>query len=504
MQQIFLSTTNNKTTFSLREIVATLCRQKRLIAFVFLAVLAAVTLVTMLLPNRYESRMKVLVKNARAEIVVSPEQTKNIGPVSEVSEAQVNSEIELIRSRDLLEKVVKKASLTTEFAKNDAADSPLATEKAIRRLEKDLQVTPIKKANIIEIKYQASSPELTAMVLRTLAEAYLEQHLLVHRVPGTNEFFKAQAAAYEKQLQEAEIALAAFEERNNIVSLATQKELGLRKVLETEADLWDAETASRESARRIERIRQQLEHLDQRIITQQKSMPHKESVERLNVMLVELKHKRTQLLTRFQPEDRLVKEIEQQIAETTMAAEMAAQGESVEETSDVNPMRQTLELELARAQVEVTARQTKQSGLARQLKSLRDRLAALESTALKHTELERRVKEFQENYRLFAQKRDEAVIADALDKQKISNVSFAESASLPMLPAGPNRPLHLLLGLFLAGFLGLGACVSAEFMRDTVHTPRELEAIGGYPVLATTPYQALASRNQNRWLLGPA
>lgn len=507
MQQLFLSSTNstsNKAAFSLREVVTPLFRQKRLLTFVFLTVMALMVLATMLLPNRYESRMKVLVKNARAEVVVSAEQTKNSAPISEVSEAQVNSEIELIRSRDLLAKVVEKAGLAAELANNTAADSSVATERAIRRLEKDLQVTPVKKANIIEIKYQASSPELAAKVLRALADGYLEQHLLVHRVPGTNEFFKTQAAVYEKQLNEAEIALAAFEERNNIVSLSTQKELGLRKVLETEADLWAAETTGRETARRIERIKQQLGQLDERIVTQKKLLPHKESVERLNVMLVELKHKHTQLLTRYQPEDRLVREIEQQIAETTAAAESAAQEESVEETSDVNPMRQTLELELARAQVELAARQTKQSGLARNLKSLRDRLAALEGTSIKHSELERRVKELQENYRLFAHKRDEAVIADELDKQKISNVSFAETASVPMLPAGPNRPMYLMLGLFLAGFLSLGACVSAEFMRDTVHTPRELEAIATFPVLATTPYQRLASREQDRWLLGSA
>lgn len=500
----FLSSGNNKAAFSLREIAATLFRRKKLIAVVFLTTLATVTVGTMLLPDRYESRLKVLVKNTRAEIVVSGEQTNQISPINEVSEAQVNSEIELIRSRDLLAKVVKKAGLTEEFARRDAADSPVVVEKAVRRLEKDLQVTPVKKASIIEIKYQSRSPERTTAVLRALAEAYLEQHLLVHRVPGTDDFFKDQAAASDKQLREAEATLAAFEERHNIVLLDAQKEQGLRRVLETEANFWDTETAGRETAQRIEKLRQQLEQLDQRIVTQQKAVPHKESIERLHLMLVELRHKRTHLLTRFQPEDRLVKEVEQQIAETSAAAEMARQQESVEQTSDVNPMRQTLELELARARVDLIGKQTRRSSLAQNLKEFRGRLANLEATTLKHTELERQVKEFKDNYHLFAKKRDEAMIAAALDKQKISNVALAETASLPALPAGPNRPLHLLLGLFLAGFLSLGACVGAEFMRDTVHTPRELEAIGNYPVLATTPFHQPADKDQNRRLLGPA
>lgn len=495
MQQL-ISNGNSKATFSPREIAAPLFRQKKLIAFIFIAILALVATATMLLPDRYESRLKILVKNTRAEVVVSAEQTQHANPVGEVSEAQVNSEIELIRSRDLLTKVVKKAGLVAH-AEGNAAESAPAVEKAVRRLEKDLQVAPIKKSNIIEITYQARQPALTAAVLKALAEAYLEQHLLVHRAPGTDEFFKTQAATSEKQLQEAEATLADFEERNNIVALDAQKDQGLKKVLETEASLWDAETAGRETAQRLEKIKQQLERFDQRIVTQQKIVPHKESTERLHLMLVELRHKRTQLLTNFLPDDRRVKEIEQQIAETSAAAELAARGESIEQTSDVNPLRQNLELELARTRIELSARQTRQSGLTQNLKAFRGRLAKLEAITLKHAELERRVKEFDENYQLFAKKRDEALVAAALDKQKISNVSLAETAALPVSPAGPNRPLHLLLGLFLAGFVSIGACIGAEFMRDNVQTPRELENISKYPVLATTPLHRLAGGEQD-------
>lgn len=504
MQQLLLEG-DTKAAFSPREIAAALFRQKKLIAVVFITILATVAAATMLLPDRYESRLKILVKNTRAEIVVSGEQTKQAATIGEVSEVVVNSEIELIRSRDLLTKVVKKVGLAAAAAAEGAAEtaSP-AVEKAVRRLEKDLKITPVKKSNIIEVTYQARSPELAAAVLQALSEAYLEQHLAVHRAPGTDEFFNNQATNSERQLHEAEAALADFQKRHYITSLDAQKEQGLQKVLETEASLWDADTAKRETAQRIEKTKQQLEQLDRRIITQQRTVPHKESTERLHLMLVELKHKRTQLLTKFLPEDRLVKEVEQQIAETTAAAALAARGESVEQTSDINPLRQNLELELARARTELAAKQTRQSGLAQNLQEFRDRLIKLRASSLKHAELERRVKEIDENYQLFAKKRDEALVASALDKQKISNVSLAETASLPALPAGPNRPLHLLLGLFLASFLSLGACVGAEFMRDTVHTPRELETITNYPVLATAPLHKLAGSGSATGSINPA
>jgi len=501
MQQMLLTNGAGSSSFSLREAVAALFRQKRLIVMVFLSAIVVVAIITLLLPDWYESRMKVLVKNSRANVIVSPEQTNNTMLNGEVSEAQVNSEIELIRSRDLLEAVVKKNGLARQYAVNGREEAPAAIEKAVRQLEKDLTVSPVKKANIIDISYSAKSADQAALVLRSLADLYLERHLQVHHVPGTDEFFKSQAVEYERRLKEAEWALVDFEMKNGIVSLPIQKEMGLKRIVDAETDLQAADTVGRETSQRIEKIKQQLQTLDARIQTQRRSVPHQYSIERMNTLLVELQQKRIQLLTRFQPEDRLIKEIDQQIADATAALDKVKREQSVEQTSDVNPLRQTLELELARAQAELTAKQSRQDSLAKQMQAHRSKLSSLESTTLKHEELERQVKELKENYQLFAKKRDEALITDALDKQKISNVSIAETPFSPSLPSSPNRKLNLLLGLFLAAFLGVGSGIGAEFLRDTVHTPHELEGISKYPVLATVPYRNLDSGDEWNGLL---
>jgi capsular polysaccharide biosynthesis protein len=41
------------------------------------------------------------------------------------------------------------------------------------------------------------------------------------------------------------------------------------------------------------------------------------------------------------------------------------------------------------------------------------------------------------------------------------------------------------LGIFLALFVSMGAVIFAELLRDTIHTPRELEVLAGIPVIAT-------------------
>jgi uncharacterized protein involved in exopolysaccharide biosynthesis len=60
----------------------------------FLTVAVGTAIVTFLLPNRYESRMKILVKNQRVDVAITPEATAGARAVeSEVSQSQINSEI---------------------------------------------------------------------------------------------------------------------------------------------------------------------------------------------------------------------------------------------------------------------------------------------------------------------------------------------------------------------------------------------------------------------------
>src|SRR5207253_10832162 len=109
----------------------------------------------------------------------------------------------------------------------------------------------------------------------------------------------------------------------------------------------------------------------------------------------------------------------------------------------------------------------------------------LESNTTRHNDLQRELKEAEDNYQLYAKKREEARITDELDRQKITNVSIAEAATAAQIPSSPNRPLNLVLGVVLAAFLSLGSVFSAEMLSDAVYTPRQLEGLTGAPVLAT-------------------
>jgi polysaccharide chain length determinant protein (PEP-CTERM system associated) len=488
-----LTTGLGNNSFSVRDAASAIFRRRALVLFTFLAVIAGTILVTLLLPNRYSARMKILVKNQRVDLAITPEATSGgAAPTieNEVSENQINSEIELLTSNDLLTQVVNETGL----AKADGgglfgkpAPEAARVEKAVTALAKDLTITPVRKANVITVSYTSGSPQMVAAVLKKLGELYLEKHLKLNHPAGASDFFKDKAEQYESQLKQAEQNLTDFQQRNQLVVLSQQKDLTLVKTADAKGKMLEAETALSEATNRIARVEEQLSSIPKRIITQSKQLPNQYSAERLNTMLVELQNKRTQLLTKFRPEDRLVKEVDEQIRFTREALNKADQKTAFEESTDLNPLRQNLETELSRAKLDQVAARARRDTLKAQLQQYENSLKTLEANTATHDDLQRQKKEAEDNYQLYAKKREEAGIADELDRQKITNVSIAEAATVPQIPSSPNRSLNLMIGVALAGFLSLGSVFSSEMFSDVVHTPRQLEALTGAAVLATVP-----------------
>ena len=89
-------------------------RRSRAIICSFLLVFGGVVLITWLTPARYESDTEILVKRERIDPIVTAD--KNTQPVipADVTEQDINSEVELLKSRDLLEKVAVSSGLATQ------------------------------------------------------------------------------------------------------------------------------------------------------------------------------------------------------------------------------------------------------------------------------------------------------------------------------------------------------------------------------------------------------
>ncbi|MBI3666857.1 MAG: hypothetical protein HY236_11655 [Acidobacteria bacterium] len=340
---------------------------------------------------------------------------------------------------------------------------------------------------MISVKYAARDPVLAAEVLNTAAALYLEQHSAVHRNQETSGFFTHQAEYYKQALGEAQRVLSAFQQRREISLLEQQKQANLSRVTALEASFQETESQIRDAEQRAALLRRQLESLPVTIQAQSRTARNEALMERLKSLLVELENKRTELLTKYDPGYRLVQEVEKQIRDTRTTLEREQAATVVDQTETPNPIRQSVEGELLRTESLIAGLWARRTSVAKDLMYYKDNQQTLERLTADHKDLQRRVKVAEENYLLYQKKQEESRIADAMDQQKILNVSVLERAVPPALPVERHQLLILLLGLVVAAFAGAGCALMAEHFNPSIWGATELITYTGLPVLATIP-----------------
>jgi uncharacterized protein involved in exopolysaccharide biosynthesis len=473
---------------SIRPLVESAFRHRRLWLMVVVSVIAMTLAFTFLTPKQYQSEMNILVQNARGNYQITPERTTGTMMVNAVTEEQINSEIELLRSRSL-------ASVVVDPQWNDQSISTFTPEqlkahdKVVENFTKHLGIDLVRKSNVIHVTYTANDPTTAKVMLNRLLNAFLAKHKEIGHPAGTSQFFVQEAARYKRQLDDAQQQLASYQQQQQIVSLPDTEQTMDRQVTDVQNELRSTDAQISEVSDRLATQTYQLKSVPPRQNTQERTIPNDYSVERLNTLIAELQNKRTSLLTKFTPQDRLVQEVDEQIANTKSALKNAQQMNSQERSTDVNPVWEQVTNSIVQNQAERQALKARRNALAEQIKQLQGNLSHVEGSTVAYTTLRQKVAELENNYQLYAQKRDEAQMADAMDADKLLNVAVAQAPTFSITPSRPKPVVDLVLGCFTAMLLASFIVFFAETGRATIATPRELDRLSAYPVLATLPFE---------------
>jgi uncharacterized protein involved in exopolysaccharide biosynthesis len=469
---------------TLRDLAATLFRRPRLVAASFGLVVLA-TMLFVVFSARYESHFKVLLRRSRFDPVVSSEPPSAMDFTrADITEEELNSEVELLRDRDLLKQVVTMTGIVP--ADTPDSDRPAKIEDAVRKLAQRLNVEAVKKSDLIQVSYKDTSPERAASILSALSTIYVRRHTDLQRPPGEIQFFDQQTAEYEKRLHRSEADLVHFTRARGVASAALERDIALEKLGEADAGYRQIDQDRVETEHRIASLREQLKAFPSRSVTLKRWADNPEVLEKMKTHLLELQLKRTELLSRFEPSYRLVQEVEQQIAETRASVAAEALTPVRDETTDKDPNYEWARMEMEKAQVQRDGLQARQSDASAQVASLHTLAEQMQSASVDQQDLMRTAKAEENNYLLYLHKREEARIGDALDERRILNVAIVEPPVAAALPAH-SIFLYLLLAFGLAMAFSVGTAFTTEYFDPTIRTPDEAHGLLEVPVLAWLP-----------------
>ena len=487
---------------TLREIAAPLFRQRKLLLPTFLGVVLVAVLIVAFLPQDYQAEMKILVKHERVDAAVSSGRDPALANAGDVTEEELNSEVEILNSRDLLERVVVSCNLqnlqsdhfwdrifnrTAAQGAGNRENDAKKTSRAVLALEKKLKIEPLKKTNLIQVTYSSSDPHLAAHVLNVLGNLYLEKTVAVHRLPGAFEFFQAESQRYRQDLSKAETHLTEFDHDQGVADPQLERQIAIQKLAEFDSTFRATQVAIEEAEKRAQVVKNQLASTPQQTMSQVRTSDNPYLMQQLRSTLLTLQLKRSELLDKYQPSYRPVQEIQQQIDETLEAISKAEGSPVKEQTTERNPSYEWLQAELTKSNAELASLHARASATLDVMGQYRTQLQSIDLKGATQQDLLREVKEAEGNYLLYVQKREEARIGDALDRQRLVNVAVAEGATVPALPAHSHWALTLLLGTLLASLTSTGLAFAVDYLDPSVRTPDELREVLGCPVLAVLP-----------------
>jgi uncharacterized protein involved in exopolysaccharide biosynthesis len=473
--------------FTLRDVAMVAFRRRRMALLSFFGVLLGTILYGVFWP-KYKSETEILVRRDRVDPVITSQQTNPVVVSDAISEEEMNSEVELIKSQDVLRKIVIDCGLDqlqgSWLFGHRNPEKQIA--RAIEALRSNLFVEALTKSNIIRVTFISRDPKLAARVLTTLDSVYLEEHRALHSPAGEFAFFDQQGMKAKQDLDAAEMRLKGFPSEIGIANPTLDRDITLQKLGDLNANLGATKESIAETQKRIDALEQLTRTTPARLATQERQADDGLVLQQLETTLLNLELKHSDMISKYQADYRPVQELEREIAETRAA--IAAEKPLSDNTTDQNPTYVWIKSELAKAHADLQGYQAKATETEAIIGQTQANVRQLDEDSVEQQNLQRTAKAAEENYLLYLHKREEARITDALDQSHILNVAVAEKPTVPVFPA-QSRLMFGLFGMVLALAASAGTVFALESLDSTLRTPAEVQALLSIPVLATFPDQ---------------
>jgi uncharacterized protein involved in exopolysaccharide biosynthesis len=164
-------------------------------------------------------------------------------------------------------------------------------------------------------------------------------------------------------------------------------------------------------------------------------------------------------------------------------------------TLGLNPLRESLNRDLATARARLATLASQRDGLRDQLDEARNGLAHLQATRVEAERIGREVELAKTLYLQNIKRLDDARVTTGLRRQQLTNIAVIEPPRAIGAMLSPKRVVLVsLLGALVGLGLGVATALALKFFNWSLRSPEDVEFYLGVPALASVPAIAGATR----------
>jgi len=487
-------------TTTMRDVFFVLFRQQKKCAAFFLVVVTAVTLATLLSPPIYESGAKILFRIGRESLNLDPTMTQDVAPmisVGQARDAEIQSNMEILKSKGLAEEVVyhfgpaaflepNPKSYEKEIEALTSEERNKVVEQAVKAFMDNLKVEISDKSNIINVSLEAYSPVLAHNALVWLLDAFRDKYISVHHDSGALEFFLDQKQRYLTMLTKDQDKLTRLKTEAKIGTVRDEQYLIMTRINALKQDAVGAANQLSGAKARAASLEEQLKAQPRTVTEQSTSGIQDTAVAQMQQQLFELRIQEQRLLSKYLENAEPVQSIRKEISEAE--AQLKNKKTTLTtRTEGLNAVRQQLLGTYLNEVADIASLTARKAVLDEQLAKAQQELVAVLDKEVEIDRLEREIKVEQANYLKYTDKSEQARISQALDNERLSNLSVVQAATIPVKSIRPKKLLNIALGVFLAFFGSIGYAFVLEYVDQTFKRPEDVESTLGVPVLISLP-----------------
>ncbi|MEJ0084619.1 MAG: XrtA system polysaccharide chain length determinant [Pseudomonadota bacterium] len=449
--------------------------------------------IVFVMPDEYSASARVFVDTRTAL-----NQYVNGLAIQQDVSAQINFVRQSLLSRPALEKVVRETDLDLR------AKTPQARVALVDRLLKEIKITATDAGTgglVFTLTYNDRDRSTSLRVVEMLMNTFVED-VLGGKQSGSQvgqKFLREQIEEYETRLREAEARLAEFKRRNVGLMPGAQGDYfsrlqnELSGIEKNRADLSIAMSGRGELERQLRGEATSAAH---------STASGGSATSETAVRIQEAQGKLDNLLLQYTDKHPDVIALRQTIAqlEERRKAEIAALrgGSGLPAGASSNPVVQSIQLSINRADVDIAALRTRIAEGERNVAELKKLVDTAPEVEAEYTRLNRDYDGMKERYAAFVDRAERAKIGDQAEETDAVRFEVLDPPAAKIEPVAPNRPLLLAGGLLFGLACGAALAVLLHQLRPVFTSSRLLSEVTNLPVLGVVSETWLDKHRSSR------
>ena len=460
---------------AIRTFLYAVFKHQRLVLGIFLIVFVGSLIAALLRDSKWLATSKVLVKLGET-VQLAPAEAPSRSINMPLSQEVVKTEADIVKSYLVVQEAVRKLGIKPESG---------TEEELIGGLQANLSVMPNPGTNTLQISFLGRDPEKSARFVNTVTDLYIDHHNRVYRHEGMGKFYKDQLAILQAQMTGAQEQLRVYLRENGIVDAEQEIRLLNQDIIDQDKTLKGHRGKILATQRKLQQVGEQITKTPLQIPSTEEysSNPTQTAYK---AKLAELEIERLKLLERYMPSDRMVRDVESQIANVKGRAGSERDRILTKETVRSNELYTELQRNQMSLQTLLADAQAREPSLAARLEATRQRLTELRDKQFAIANLQQEADQKKYAYDTYFKKQEEARITEAMTDQSVVSIAVLDRAMPPLEPQN-GVLLPLLLGILGGLALSTSTAVAVEFLSRRLRFEEEVERYLEIPVLAVIP-----------------